>query len=133
VSLSRIDRAGGLKRNAGKLGYVPSLRDSPPKPHLPGTVVPGYRLFRPYGTGSMRLGQALRPSKYARFKIGSFEAYYVLADLEDILVFCRLRHRSLGNFAGYLEELPCMLVPFPGQHNRQTMVASMANFRIQFD
>jgi hypothetical protein len=30
---------------------VPSLRDSPLNPYLPGTSVPGYRLFRPYGLG----------------------------------------------------------------------------------
>jgi hypothetical protein len=36
---------------------VPSLRDSPHKLILPGTDVPGYRLFRPRSTSS---GQALR-------------------------------------------------------------------------
>jgi hypothetical protein len=55
------------------------------------------------------------------------------ADLEDILVFGRLRQRTLGNFSGDLEELPGMLISFSGQHDRQTMVSSMADFRIQFD
>jgi hypothetical protein len=32
--------------------FVPSLRDSPQTFSLPGTHVPGYRLFRPYGTAS---------------------------------------------------------------------------------
>src|ERR1700722_15416301 len=55
------------------------------------------------------------------------------ADLENILVLCRLHERPLRNFAGYLEKLPCMLIPLPGQHNRQAMVSSVTDFRIQFD
>jgi hypothetical protein len=36
-------------------GFVPSLRDSRRILRLPGTDVPGYRLCRPYGTGSLGL------------------------------------------------------------------------------
>jgi len=40
------------KKVADGVRFVPSLRDSPRTPSLPGTSVPGYRLFRPYGTAS---------------------------------------------------------------------------------
>src|SRR5271165_5913411 len=47
-------------------GHVSSLRDSPYLPILPGTDVPGYRLFRPYGTGLLRLIEQTRRSPKQR-------------------------------------------------------------------
>jgi hypothetical protein len=44
---ARADRSGLL---TCQLGSVPSLRDSPHTLSIPGTSVPGYRLYRPYGT-----------------------------------------------------------------------------------
>jgi hypothetical protein len=44
---------------AYRLGFVPSLRDSPINLSLPGTNVPGYRLLRPYGTISCCVYQRL--------------------------------------------------------------------------
>jgi hypothetical protein len=55
------------------------------------------------------------------------------AYLEDVLILCRLRQRTLRDFARYLEELPGMRVAFPGQHNGQSVVASMADFRVKLD
>ena len=59
---SRIRRDGmAVSRRPAALmvevRFVPSLRDSPQTFSLPGTHVPGYRLFRPRSTSS---GQALR-------------------------------------------------------------------------
>jgi hypothetical protein len=52
---SRRDGMGVSRRPAAlmvEVRFVPSLRDSPQTFSLPGTHVPGYRLFRPYGTAS---------------------------------------------------------------------------------
>jgi hypothetical protein len=48
-------------------GIVPSLRDSAHEPTLPGTAVPGYRLFRPYGTVFVAAieGRVYRKSEHA--------------------------------------------------------------------
>jgi hypothetical protein len=49
-----------------ELGIVPSLRDSPHNPILPGTTVPGYRLFRPCGTASVAVSNPLaQPERIA--------------------------------------------------------------------
>ena len=45
-----------------KVRFVPSLRDSPQTLGLPGTDVPGYRLFRPYGTASLLASKLLQTS-----------------------------------------------------------------------
>jgi hypothetical protein len=48
--------------------FVPSLRDSPQTFSLPGTHVPGYRLFRPYGTASLLASNPLRTFQQAAEK-----------------------------------------------------------------
>jgi hypothetical protein len=54
-----LEPAGGLGLEGhGVSRDVSSLRDSPLNLSLPGTAVPGYRLFRPSGTASL---QTLKP------------------------------------------------------------------------
>jgi hypothetical protein len=52
-AIQGAEKAGfAWNTRARQLSIVPSLRDSSHRLILPGTPVPGYRLFRPYGTAS---------------------------------------------------------------------------------
>ncbi len=56
-----------------------------------------------------------------------------LSYFENIFVLRRLSERSFRNLARYLEELPGVRVAFSGQHDGQATVASVADFRVQFN
>src|ERR1700677_739139 len=54
-------------------------------------------------------------------------------DFQDIFVLRRLRERSFRHLPRYFEELAGVLIAFSSQHDGQTMIASVADLRVQFN